>query len=239
MLDVHPAHHAANTWRDFFIHIATIVLGLLIAVGLEQTVEYLHRNHLRHQLREDLRAEAGQRIERLRANVAIETNDINWFRAVLDAGRQAPVSKGLVTLVLPPKTRMPYIADAVNGVWTAARASASVAVLTREEIELWDTIDNSRALGEGQFSAREEAEKVLHTISERLGLRLAPGQTLRLAPEDRDELMRAYARLLEDTWQLRRDSAYWEGACDGALQGATTEKDLLPYETRAVASLGP
>jgi hypothetical protein len=23
MLDVHPAHHAAGTWRDFFVHIAT------------------------------------------------------------------------------------------------------------------------------------------------------------------------------------------------------------------------
>ena len=33
MLDVHPPHHAATTWRDFFIHIATIVLGL------EQTIE--------------------------------------------------------------------------------------------------------------------------------------------------------------------------------------------------------
>jgi hypothetical protein len=45
MLDVHPPHHAANTWRDFFIHVATICVGLLIAVGLEQTVEYIH--HLR------------------------------------------------------------------------------------------------------------------------------------------------------------------------------------------------
>ncbi len=36
MLDVHPPRHAANTWRDFFI--ATVVLGLCIAVGLEQTV---------------------------------------------------------------------------------------------------------------------------------------------------------------------------------------------------------
>jgi hypothetical protein len=25
MLDVHPAHHPASTWRDFFIHIITIV----------------------------------------------------------------------------------------------------------------------------------------------------------------------------------------------------------------------
>src|SRR5580693_6866382 len=57
MLDVHPAHHAASTWRDFFIHIATIVLGLLIAIGLEQTVEYLHHRHLRHQLEQDLREE--------------------------------------------------------------------------------------------------------------------------------------------------------------------------------------
>ena len=42
MLDVHPAHHAANSWKEFFVHIATIVLGLLIAVGLEQGVEYIH-----------------------------------------------------------------------------------------------------------------------------------------------------------------------------------------------------
>ena len=42
MLDVHPPHHAASTWRDFFIHIATIVIGLLIAVALEQTVEFIH-----------------------------------------------------------------------------------------------------------------------------------------------------------------------------------------------------
>jgi hypothetical protein len=37
MLDVHPPHHAASSWRDFFVHIATIVIGLCIAVGIEQT----------------------------------------------------------------------------------------------------------------------------------------------------------------------------------------------------------
>ena len=33
VLDVHPAHHAASTWKDSFIHIATIVVGLCITVG--------------------------------------------------------------------------------------------------------------------------------------------------------------------------------------------------------------
>jgi hypothetical protein len=49
MLDVHPPHQAAHTWKDFFIHIATIVIGLLIAVGLEQTVEYFHHRHQGHE----------------------------------------------------------------------------------------------------------------------------------------------------------------------------------------------
>jgi hypothetical protein len=46
MLDVHPAHHAASSWNEFLIHITTIVLGLLVAIGLEQTVEYVHHRHL-------------------------------------------------------------------------------------------------------------------------------------------------------------------------------------------------
>src|ERR1700677_797621 len=58
MLDVHPAHHAANTWREFFIHIATIVIGLLIAVGLEQTVEYFHHQHQLRDVRQGILADA-------------------------------------------------------------------------------------------------------------------------------------------------------------------------------------
>ncbi len=57
MLDVHPPHEAAHTWKDFFIHIATIVVGLLIAIGLEQTVEAIHHRHQVKEVREALRLE--------------------------------------------------------------------------------------------------------------------------------------------------------------------------------------
>jgi hypothetical protein len=57
MLDVHPAHHAASSWKEFFIHIATIVLGLLIANGLEQAVEYFHHRREVAEVREELRGE--------------------------------------------------------------------------------------------------------------------------------------------------------------------------------------
>jgi hypothetical protein len=53
MLDVHVPH-PTHTWRDFFIHVGTICVGLLIAVSLEQTVEYFHHRHQRHGLEEEL-----------------------------------------------------------------------------------------------------------------------------------------------------------------------------------------
>ena len=45
MLDVHAPHQSVHTWKDFFIHIATISVGLIIAISLEQTVEFFHHQH--------------------------------------------------------------------------------------------------------------------------------------------------------------------------------------------------
>jgi hypothetical protein len=58
MLDVHPTMHAAHGWRDFFVHIVTIVIGLLIALGLEQCAEGIHH---RREVREARDAIAQER----------------------------------------------------------------------------------------------------------------------------------------------------------------------------------
>lgn len=56
-MEVHPPEHPIHTWRDFFVHIATIVVGLLIAIGLEQSVERLHHVHQIHVARERIHEE--------------------------------------------------------------------------------------------------------------------------------------------------------------------------------------
>ena len=63
MLDVHPPHSPTHTWNDFFIHVGTICVGLLIAVGLEQTVEYFHHRHQVKETREALRLEEEKNIK--------------------------------------------------------------------------------------------------------------------------------------------------------------------------------
>jgi hypothetical protein len=59
-LEVHAPHEALYTWKGFFIHIATIVIGLFIAVALEQSVEALNHGHERAALRADLQTESRQ-----------------------------------------------------------------------------------------------------------------------------------------------------------------------------------
>jgi hypothetical protein len=57
VLDVHPPHEPMHGWRDFFLHLGTITIGLLIALGLEGLVEWQHHRHLVHEAEASLRQE--------------------------------------------------------------------------------------------------------------------------------------------------------------------------------------
>jgi hypothetical protein len=57
VIDVHPPHEPIHGWRDFLLHILTITIGLLIALGLEGLVEWQHHRHLVHEAEAGLHAE--------------------------------------------------------------------------------------------------------------------------------------------------------------------------------------
>jgi hypothetical protein len=57
VIDIHPPHQAAHSWRDILVHLATITVGLFIALSLEGCVEWQHHRHLVHEARENIRSE--------------------------------------------------------------------------------------------------------------------------------------------------------------------------------------
>ncbi len=65
VIDVHPPHAAVHGWRDFLIHIATITLGLFIALLLEGALEAMHHRHLVREARENIRKELEQNVAEL------------------------------------------------------------------------------------------------------------------------------------------------------------------------------
>src|ERR1700722_14743944 len=136
MLDVHPAHHAASTWRDFFIHLATIVLGLLIAIGLEQTAEYFHHLHQRHQLEADLREEGLSNqatqpamLRYLELEESIALDELAVINAMRDGHLKAmPAMPPTYAARSAEIHRLTYSPPA-RAVWRAAQQSQTLALL--------------------------------------------------------------------------------------------------------------
>ena len=57
MLDIHLPHGKLQGFKEFFLHLFTITIGLLIALSLEGWVEYRHHQHLAREAEESIRAE--------------------------------------------------------------------------------------------------------------------------------------------------------------------------------------
>ena len=157
MLDVHPAHHAATTWRDFFIHIATIVLGLFIAVGLEQTVEYIHHQHQLHDVRQGILADASlylHDVDQLRLLNRQRIEDLNTriqqLQAALSHHQQ---------LVSPIYRPTPPTNTIRLGNFSAAKASGLVQLLNEDEINILSDAEVGVAKSEAFKELAQEATR--------------------------------------------------------------------------------
>jgi hypothetical protein len=132
MLDVHPPHHPVHAWRDFFIHIATIVVGLLIAVGLEQTVEHFHHRHQLKELREGIVADARQSLHDVDEDALAITRQVEDLDVRIQQVQQAIAQHRKVG---PPAYRPGLPMDSIKtGNIDAAKSSGLFQLLSQEEI---------------------------------------------------------------------------------------------------------
>ena len=232
-MEVHPPHHPLHSWKDFFIHIATITVGLLIAIGLEQSVEALHHRHQRHQLEEDLREEGERNRETVRKDIAYRTAFMVWTLEVNHCAREALAGK---IVPLPPRPdRSPefqaqyrYVVPS-NSVWSVAKSSGEAALLppwealvyTRlyrvhelvTELDLEDRRANS-AYGAALLSVSDDPPNPPLTLEH-----LTPAQLNTLS----DAALRGYA----SANNLRTMIGIFGGANDAVLNGASTEQEVV------------
>lgn len=53
-MEVHPPHSPIHSVKEFMVHLLAITIGLLIALGLEASVEWLHHRSLVREARENM-----------------------------------------------------------------------------------------------------------------------------------------------------------------------------------------
>ena len=132
MLDVHAPEHRIGGFRDFLIHLLTITVGLLIALGLENAAEAWHHRQQRREAEAEIREELNenrQLLMKAAGPVRAERNNlvqaIRTYR-VRSAGKPTDTTKIDLTFNEEP------IPDAA---WRAAIASGVLAYMPYDQVK--------------------------------------------------------------------------------------------------------
>ena len=156
-MEVHPPEHGIHSWRDFLVHMGTITLGLLIALGLEAAVEALHRHHQMQEARERIDHEiAGNRgvIAKDRDNMKQAMERTRGNINVLDAPGD------------PDTTKLHFgwtWEDPQNSAWDTARATGALALLPYDQAQHYaDIYDQQELVRE---AAKDYVQKQVHLVT--------------------------------------------------------------------------
>jgi hypothetical protein len=214
MLDIHAPHEAAHTWKGFFIHIATIVVGLLIAIGLEQTVEYLHHRHQGREMAELLRQESSNNREVATYDIEISDQIITAIETNMDALKNARANAGKSTFspTTLPDDKFYLPADAA---WITMRDSALLPIIAPTLVanywKIETTIQGIELRYHNSVASRNHANGLLN---------LQPGAAT-LTPQESDALLVALSEYREHLRGYRRLLLALLAANELALAGKT------------------
>jgi hypothetical protein len=229
MIDVHPPHAAVHTWKDFLIHMSAICLGLLLAIGLEQSVEWVHHRHQRHRLEEDLHAEMQMNNEYL-------SRDFDYLVATRDwAANQAQTIQAAIAthttshlVYQPPPRNFDLYVLPNDSVWQHASESGITSLLPREEARSYTLLYRFRARLFDTYKQLFDA----HYAVMATGLKFSAGHNpqpdlSRMTPSQLDEFSSA---LSKEATALNTNivfCGFMAGAQRALLDGANSESEIV------------
>ncbi|SNS30839.1 hypothetical protein SAMN05421770_101432 [Granulicella rosea] len=193
MLDVHPPHSSVHGWRDFFIHIATITIGLVIALGLEGSVEWMHHRHLVAEARENIHHELEQNSTEAKANTVNVQADADNMKVNMQKARAyLGDSHALDNNEMHFTFKWSSFNDSA---WRSARDTGALTYMPTEEVQSYADAYNQQELVDTEavkiFTAQVELAAPLVAANE-------PGKKdslSRMSQPDAHELMIGSARM--------------------------------------------
>jgi hypothetical protein len=220
-----------HNWKQFLVHMTIVVLGIMIAIGLEQTVEKIHHVHQRHEFEAQLRQEG-------LANQKIVESDVRWLDAqvawLLSAKQFVDsyrLSHGKLSGSLPrapqDDTRTKGSvgdADPQTAVWTMGKESGLVALLPQEQAESYGTMYNMAQLEIEQDHASLQAQsEELALIAGRSDV-MVDRNLAGLSDQQLEALSLAFGRAYMSWDMQRRYLVMFYGEDQAVLNGGTSRQ---------------
>ena len=237
MIDIHPPQHGSMTRRDIATHIAIVVFGIFIAIGLEQTVEYFHHVHQRHQLEDNLRDEFCTNLRRDAADFRIFAGIRAYtvqLKSAVSARRTGSPSPPAPPLPNDPRRNQIPIAPSI-AIWDAAKLDASITLLPSREIDLFHGVILQHDL---LFSALDDFQHsafALESFEERfadspgafdMGYPAPPANLDAMSPADLTQYETLLAAYIKAVDRLTVRLHFFDRVTRAMLDGAADRADL-------------
>lgn len=184
-------------WKEFFNEIMIIVVGVLIALSLEQVVEVWHWHGVVSEERSALRGEIGQLRGAMQARIELKRCDVTRLADIQEIIRRhdanQPLGKlGSMGRPLYPPTQRP--------IWDLAVADQSVAHMDLSEKRRFVEAYNWISVYEGITNDERAAFQTLQALD----------HANRLSEADWSGIRNAYERIVESHEILSQSVPYWQ-----------------------------
>ena len=143
MLDVHPPEHGIHGTRDFLLHLFTITIGLLIALGLEASVEAMHHRHQREEAETLVRQEILNNLTKLQDGAPQAIAELHQMSRVLQTlEARAQSQPG----ALNEKDFIFHEAPIQDAAWRTAASTGALTLMNYAEVERFSDAYKEQAL---------------------------------------------------------------------------------------------
>ena len=137
MLDVHPPHEKMHGFKDFLLHLLTITIGLLIALGLEGYAEHWRQRELKKdagtKLRQEIRENA-QEIALVHNATASEQANLKRIVDFLSARKKnAPYDTRQIRLDFT-------LGDLKSASWKTAAATGALGFMEYDQVQRYSDV---------------------------------------------------------------------------------------------------
>jgi hypothetical protein len=154
-MDVHAPHEPIRTWRDIFLHLGIVTVGLFIALSLEALVEHIHNRHLLAEARANIRQELQIDHQAAKKDIGLVQQNIDTIKANIDTIHQLQTHPkdfhGSIT------NSMSF--DSLNdAAWRTARDTGALSFMPYNEVQRYsdlymlEGLVNQKAISAGEQS---------------------------------------------------------------------------------------
>ena len=232
-MEIHAPEEPIYTWKHFWIHLGTITVGLCIALGMEQGVQWLHRVHERRSLQRELREEGEHNEATLAMDfgriAALKGSLVQWHRGVDDA-----LAKGArLNDSSSHHTNTGTVALPSEAMWDSAKATGRVGLLSDKQTAVYAFLyqqgERLRAQEWDMANVavqKQEQERKFERNFEETG-KDGPPDFSKMNADDLKSYSTVLNREIAELDEMTDLLHYFDGVNRAVLDGASSQEEIM------------